>query len=149
MAPLASCVMDLTVSLIGNIVKFKNGPDVTHNSIVSHLQSVNESFEGTNCSFGEWLPPASDPGCEANCTRPNITGPDTVSVNGDGFTICHDCNYSALNVVRSNRTQPARCGFSFLYDLQTNSSSFRGYAALSAISLAQGSNCIPLLFTSS
>lgn len=118
------------------IVKFKQ--DATFSEIAYHLQSVNASFPGTDCSFGDWLPPLDDPNCRENCTRDQFTSPASVSVNGgDGFVICEQCNYSDLNLFQNDRTQPAQCGFSHIFDSQTNSSNYQGYAgALAESTLA-------------
>lgn len=109
------------------IVKFKQ--DATFSEIASHLQSVNSTLPGTDCSFGDWLPPLVDPNCRENCTRDQLTAPASVSVDGgDGFVICEQCNYSDFNLFQSDRTQPSQCGFSYVFDSQTNSSNYRGYA---------------------
>ena len=119
------------------LVKFK--PDATFSQIAAHLQSVNASLLGTDCSLGDWTPPLLDPNCNgANCTRFQFTSPATVTAaGGDGFVICNNCNYSDFNFYQSDRTRPSQCGFSHIFEAETNSSSFRGYAAaLSSNSLS-------------
>ena len=127
------------------IVKFKE--TATFSQITTHLRNVNSTLPTTDCSFGDWLPPLDNPDCKHNCTRNQFTKPASVSVDcGDGFVICNQCNYSEFNWYRSDRTQPSRCGFSYIYESETNSTSFRGYAAaLSRSTLATVLND-PLVF---
>ena len=112
------------------IVKFKEC--ATDKEILKHLDVINKSFPGTDCSFGNWRPPPHKRDCKgASCTYPNLTSPHSVSVrSGDGFVIS-TCKklYQQCKLQRTDRTKPKKCGFTYIYDTRTNFTKFRAYAA--------------------
>ena len=110
------------------IVKFMDS--VSTSDIVTHLQSVNATIAGTDCSFGNGKAPPINPNCTRNCTYPDLTSPQSQSFNGgSGFAIGSACTYANYTWQRANRTRPAQCGFNYIFDTNANGTTFRAYAA--------------------
>jgi prepilin-type processing-associated H-X9-DG protein len=108
------------------IVKFK--PDVTENQVLSHLEAINGTLPGSDCSLGEWSPSFTNSTLDL-LGRPR---PD------DGPVICTRCGFGEFNWQSTDRSQPAKCGFTYIYDSEINGTSFTAYsAAISGATLSK------------
>jgi hypothetical protein len=108
------------------IVKFQD--DATASQILTHLEKVNGTFPGSDCSLGDF---SLESAC-GNCTNSVLGSPPGLD---GGIVICSQCDESGITWQQTNRAQPSQCGFNYIYDSSVNST-FRGYsAALSTSSL--------------